>query len=88
MTVLRRNDEILECRNRRSVEIKVRKDVSLILTRPSSFVEAPLESWQQEMTLLAVALGVAGGVVYLSEKLINLGKEVALMALELILKNT
>ena len=54
-----------------------------------SILVAPLEPRRDGLTLLAVALGglgVAGGVVYLAEKLINLGKGVAFMLAELIVE--
>ena len=52
-------------------------------------VVAPFEPKQDGLTLLAIALGglaVAGGVVYLAEKLFNLAKGVAYMLAELIVE--
>ena len=54
-----------------------------------SIVVAPLEPKQRGLTLLAVALGglgVAGGVVYLAEKLIYLAKGAAFMLAEIIVE--
>ena len=54
-----------------------------------SIIVAPLETKQRSLTLLALALGglgVAGGVVYLAEKLINLAKGVAFMLAEIIVE--
>ena len=54
-----------------------------------SIVVAPIEAKRPGLVLLAIALsglGVAGGVVYLAEKLINLAKEVAFMVTELIVE--
>ena len=54
-----------------------------------SIVVAPVESKQRGLTMLAIALGglaVAGGVVYLAEKLINLAKGVAFMLAEIIVE--
>ena len=48
---------------------------------------APVNAQGDGLTILVVALGglaVAGGIVYLAEKLINLSKRVALMVFELI----
>ena len=54
-----------------------------------SIVVAPLQPKQGGLTLLAVALGglgVAGGVVYLAEKLIYLAKGAAFMLAEIIVE--
>lgn len=54
-----------------------------------SIIVAPVESKERWPTMLVIALGglaVAGGVVYLAEKLINLAKGVALMLAELIVE--
>ena len=54
-----------------------------------SIVVAPIEPKQHGLTLLAIALGglgVAGGIVYLAEKLINLAKGVAFMLAEIIVE--
>ena len=52
-------------------------------------VVAPLESKQRGLTLLAISLGglgVAGGVVYLAEKLINLARGVSILVFELLVE--
>ena len=54
-----------------------------------SIVVAPLESKQRGLTLLAISLGglgVAGGVVYLAEKLINLARGVSVLVFELLVE--
>ena len=54
-----------------------------------SVVVAPLESKQRGLTLLAISLGglgVAGGVVYLAEKLINLARGVSILVFELLVE--
>ena len=54
-----------------------------------SIVVAPLESKQRGLTLLAISLGglgVAGGVVYLAEKLISLAKGVSILVFELLVE--
>ena len=54
-----------------------------------SVIVAPVETQQRGLTILAVALGglaVAGGIVYLAEKLINLAKRVTVMVFELIVE--
>ena len=54
-----------------------------------SLVVAPLDPKQDGLTWLAVALGglaVAGGVVYLAEKLFNLAKGVAFMLAEILVE--
>ena len=54
-----------------------------------SIVVAPVEAKHRGLTMLAIALGglaVAGGVVDLAEKLINLAKGVAFMLAEIIVE--
>ena len=54
-----------------------------------SVTVAPLDARDDGLTLLAIALGglgVAGGIVYLAEKLINLAKGVGFMLAELIVE--
>ena len=55
-----------------------------------SVIVAPVNVRDDQWAFLAVALGglgVAGGVVYLAEKLINLAKGVGFMLAELIVEN-
>ena len=54
-----------------------------------SVIVAPLDARDDGLTLLAIALGglgVAGGIVYLAEKLINLAKGVGFMLAEFIVE--
>jgi hypothetical protein len=54
-----------------------------------SIVVTPLQTKQEGLTMLAIGLGglaVAGGIVYLAEKLINLAKGVAIMLAEFIVE--
>ena len=54
-----------------------------------SVVVAPLESRERGLTLLAISLGglgVAGGVVYLAEKLISLARGVSILVFELLVE--